>query len=220
MRKLLLCSVALAGFAGGSVAQAAVVVTTTPGAAVYVGPAPQYDFETGPTTPGISGGAIVGPGTSPGSFAQPLGSTGKYYSVGPSTSSPGTLTFANPTGINWIDFIWGSVDTYNTLRVLRGDGSVIATILGSALPPANGNQAAANSNPIVRLTFSGQDAFDFRKLELSSTENAFEVDNFRINAIPEPSTWALFILGFGALGFAMRRRSGEIRAAKAKLHFS
>lgn len=39
-------------------------------------------------------------------------------------------------------------------------------------------------------------------------------------AIPEPATWALFILGFGAIGGALRRRSGAVRVSKAKLHFA
>ena len=38
--------------------------------------------------------------------------------------------------------------------------------------------------------------------------------------VPEPATWALFILGFGAIGATLRRRSSEIRVTKAKLHFS
>jgi hypothetical protein len=33
--------------------------------------------------------------------------------------------------------------------------------------------------------------------------------NFRVAAaVPEPSTWAMMLLGFGAIGFAMRRRHG------------
>lgn len=38
-------------------------------------------------------------------------------------------------------------------------------------------------------------------------------------AIPEPATWALFILGFGAIGGALRRRSSAVRVNKAKLNF-
>lgn len=218
MRKLLLCTAGLTCLAMSGAAQAGIVVTTSPGNAVYAG-TPDFDFDT--ASPALlGGGAIVGPGTTAGQFAQPLGSTGLYFSVGPSTSSPGTLGFANATGINWIDFIWGSVDTYNTLEVLRGDGSLMATILGGSLPPANGNQVNQNTNPIVRITFTGQDAFDFGQLRLSSTQNAFEVDNFRVNAVPEPTTWALLILGFGAVGAAMRRRGATARNLRAKLHFA
>ena len=39
-------------------------------------------------------------------------------------------------------------------------------------------------------------------------------------AIPEPSTWAMFILGFGALGYGLRRRNAQITATKAKLRFA
>lgn len=39
-------------------------------------------------------------------------------------------------------------------------------------------------------------------------------------AVPEPGTWALFILGFGALGFAMRRRNALVTSSKAALNFA
>lgn len=38
--------------------------------------------------------------------------------------------------------------------------------------------------------------------------------------VPEPATWALFILGFGAIGATLRRRSGAVRVSKAQLHFA
>lgn len=41
-----------------------------------------------------------------------------------------------------------------------------------------------------------------------------------LTAVPEPSTWAMFILGFGALGFAMRRRNAIVTATKATLNFA
>jgi hypothetical protein len=28
-------------------------------------------------------------------------------------------------------------------------------------------------------------------------------------AVPEPGTWAMMLLGFGAIGFSMRRRRGK-----------
>ena len=41
-------------------------------------------------------------------------------------------------------------------------------------------------------------------------------DSLTINiagSVPEPSTWALMLLGFGLAGVAMRRRSGAVAAA-------
>jgi hypothetical protein len=35
------------------------------------------------------------------------------------------------------------------------------------------------------------------------------------NAIPEPATWAMMLLGFGAVGFAMRRRRAPVLAQAA-----
>lgn len=44
--------------------------------------------------------------------------------------------------------------------------------------------------------------------------------NLTLSAVPEPTTWALFILGFGAIGHTMRRRSNQVRVAKASLRFA
>ena len=49
-------------------------------------------------------------------------------------------------------------------------------------------------------------------LTFSATENdAYgpALDNVRFAAVPEPATWALMILGFGAVGGSMRRRSAR-----------
>jgi hypothetical protein len=47
------------------------------------------------------------------------------------------------------------------------------------------------------------------------------IDNITLAAVvPEPSTWALFILGFGLVGHSMRRRSQKVRVSKAALNFA
>jgi hypothetical protein len=44
--------------------------------------------------------------------------------------------------------------------------------------------------------------------------------SFTAAVVPEPASWALFILGFGAIGAVLRRRSGAVRVSKTKLRFA
>lgn len=177
----------------------------------YVG-TPTYDFDT--TTPAHSGGAIVGPGTTQNAYAQPIGSTGQYFAVQPS-SSPGTILLGALGPIASFSFIWGSIDTFNTLTLTNAAGTPLVgsqyTFTGSqiaAMVPAaaNGSQVLNAQNPLVTFFLGGLDMTLVGGFQMSSTRNAFEIDNIAVNAVPEPATWAMMLLGFGALGFAMRRR--------------
>lgn len=209
MRTKLLAATAAFTFAAlaGS-ANAAVVLTSQPGTDPYSGPAPTFTFET----PAPVTGGAVRTGDVPGVAAQPFGSTGNYFTVGPSDGSPGFLDLSSFANIAQISFIWGSVDGYNVLEVVNRAGQVLATFDGfdAAVNP-NGNQDLPITNPVAFLTFDGADQFNVGGLRFSSTQNAFETDNFAIqSAVPEPGTWLLMLLGFGAIGASMRsRRSRE-----------
>lgn len=206
MKKIMIALLTASATLGlASPAAALVTVSATPGCAVYCGPTPiTYDFDA--STPGFLGGAVVGPGTSPGLFAQPLGSDGHYYSVGPSTSSPGTITLGND--IASFSFIWGSVDTYNTLVIttMLGDYTFTGADIAALIPGfADGDQTSPTSNPIVTFTLTGDDR-QAVSMNLTSTQNAFEIDSISVAAVPEAATWAMMLLGFGAIGVSMRRR--------------
>lgn len=176
------------------------------GSAVYSGPTPTYNFDS--SNPVTSGGGIVGPGTTEGQYAAPFGGSGKFYSVGPSTSAIGTINLGATGPISYISFIWGSVDAYNTIQVLDAFDNVLATFTGAhaAINP-NGNQSDPKTNPLAKIVLSGEHRETAAKLRLFSNTNAFEIDNLAINAVPEPSTWAMMILGFGLIGGALRRRT-------------
>jgi len=185
-------------------ANAAVTLSTvTPGTDPYSGPAPTYDFESNAP---VSGG-LVTTGSLSGIRAQPFGSTGNYWTVGPSDGSPGIMDLSAIADIFNVSFLWGSVDTHNLVEFLDTGGNVIASFTGSDIfNPANGSQTDPNLNPVVRFDITGADVSNLKSLRFKSTSNAFETDNFVINAVPEPATWALMLLGFGAIGFGMRRR--------------
>jgi PEP-CTERM motif-containing protein len=47
---------------------------------------------------------------------------------------------------------------------------------------------------------------------VGSSHNGSYVGNLNIAAVPEPATWAMMLIGFGAMGLALRRRR-QVRAA-------
>lgn len=209
--KGLIFAAAVTGFA--SAASASITVTVTPGTAIYTGPTPTYDFETpGTTAPHTGGGVVTLPNTS--AHAQPVGSTGFYFSVGPTDGEPATIDLTSFADIFSISFIWGSVDSYNTLQFIDALGNPLAGgtfVGGDIFNPANGNQTDPNTNPLVTFHFTGADVANVAGIRMTSNgTNAFETDNYAINALPEPGTWAMMLLGFGAVGIAMRRRKAAI----------
>ena len=113
-----------------------------------------------------------------------------------------TLTFAIPT--TYVGMLIGSVDPYNTITFNTADG-MTQSFTGSQIGFLGTSRYVnfSSSSPILSIV-------------TSSTGNAFEFDNVAVNAaIPEPATWAMMLAGFGAVGFAMRRRQ---RATLRVLH--
>lgn len=153
-----------------------------------------------PTPAGLSGGTIVS-GSSPDVFAVPYNSTpadNKYLSVGANQNA----TLAAGDLFNTVSLYWGSIDGYNDIDFLVGN-AVVGTFNGGLLAPANGAQTDPETNRYVTLRSS----IAFDSVKFRSTENAFELDNVKFsNAVPEPATWGMMLVGFGAVGSAMRRR--------------
>ena len=115
-----------------------------------------------------------------------------------------TLTFTSP--VDYMSFLWGSPDTYNTLTVnSTGGGSqtftATGTGFGSAFPVTNGDQSFSQSVQFVAVGGSL-----ITSLVFASSVDAFEVGRFTVTPIPEPETYALMLAGLGALGFVARRR--------------
>jgi PEP-CTERM motif len=86
---------------------------------------------------------------------------------------------------------------------------VVATISGADVDPpmtANGGQTEYASNAYVLISALPQ----FDRVVAASSSNSFEFDNVvagGASAVPEPSTWAMLLLGFTGLGYAAFRRS-------------
>jgi hypothetical protein len=165
----------------------------------------------------FSGTAIIAKnaaGTAAGISATPAGDTTNYLSILGGRSE--TLTFSGVQ--NRFGLYWGSIDSYNSVAFYLGNSATpFLTLFGNTLNavPAlgfDGNQAAALTNAYV--TFTG---LSFDKTVLASSGNSFEFDNisYGVGAVPEPSTWAMMLLGFAGIGFAYRRHRNRLAATAA-----
>jgi hypothetical protein len=74
-------------------------------------------------------------------------------------------------------------------------------------PPVLGEGQHGNSADNQLVTIRGLDPFT--TVTFATTGTAFE---FTLGSVPEPSTWAMMVLGFAGLGYAAFRRNLKGRA--------
>ena len=96
------------------------------------------------------------------------------------------------------------------------DGNELTQI---SLSGTSSNDTAWSKINLQRFTVSGTGTLRFAASGTSDSLGGY-VDNITLASVPEPATWALFILGFGAIGSTLRRRNASVRVARASLNFA
>lgn len=116
-----------------------------------------------------------------------------------------TLTFA------YSHNLFGGLDSASANFTVGGGVDLDASITHSTGSSSDldwqvfsSNFIASNSNSI--LTFNNTSG---------NTNEGIFLDAVSVSAVPEPATWGLMILGFGAIGGAMRRRNHKTTVAYA-----
>jgi hypothetical protein len=219
MRKTLLMTTGLAWLALTGAA-GAVTVQLTPGPQNPQYFASEAAHQNGFTLGGItwslvSGTAETEKGSLANVYAAPLGmgtsqTTGTTYMA---VEGGGTemATWATPQ--TSLSIYWGSIDgtssNMNTFAVSI-DGYTLTghdlVLLGAA---GNGSQTDPLANQLVTITGLGA----FTTATFTSTANAFEFSFVpQTGGAPEPSTWAMMMVGFAGLSYAAFRRNSKGRA--------
>lgn len=102
-------------------------------------------------------------------------------------------------------FPWGSFDnpTFD-IAALGSEGGAVTILyyLATSSQPISQSVALTGTFQTIASPYTNVLNVQVRP---ASGNVAFQVDNFSFQAyVPEPSTWALMILGFGAIGLALR----------------
>ena len=119
----------------------------------------------------------------------------------------GTSAYTGPT-LAWLEDLSGlSGGSVNFVTALYGQ-TVVSFHVGAATGQATGvgYQATAFYRFDAGNIFGGLDLVGFNKAGLSNAR-LYSTGHFvPPPAVPEPATWGMMLLGFGVVGYAMRRR--------------
>jgi hypothetical protein len=140
--------------------------------------------------------------------------TGIRRAPSPSDGSPfvtvdgnSSITFnqlaSNTAEYNAISLYVGSVDAYNEISILDRAGNVIQSFTGTQLLAPTATPDGLTSYRVTFTRSAGDAAFG--GILISTSAQAGEFDNL-VFAVPEPSTWALMLAGFGMVAMSMRAR--------------
>ena len=116
------------------------------------------------------------------------------------------VTNAVTAGVHGLSFIMDSTTGCTALPCATGDswrvfGSNSATSLGAQLPGLIGFDEVSHSLP------TGFDFINFQAVSGNVLVSSIS------GTIPEPSTWAMMLLGFAGLGYVSFRRTRKVRVA-------
>lgn len=163
-----------------------------------------FNFAQGPGAYVRSGALGLDPGVS----APPPGVTSNYETI----VAGGSATLTSLANLQSLSFYMGSPDSYNRVVFSGEDGfswSLSGAQIWNAMGAANGDQSWGR-----RVSYDFGD-YSVNRVEFSSSGNSFEFDaiagvfkssGLSVSAAPEPATWLMMIMGFGAIGGLLRRQ--------------
>lgn len=230
MRKYLLTGLVALGAASGAQAATTPTIIFTPGvftipafttatvfeafenggaANTQFNPATQADSRVAARgfTESVSGDVPVFQGTLLGESVNPDGGGDKYLAV-----QNGTFTVGLGSGVSFFSFIFGSLDSYNSVRLNFADGD-FRVFNGTQIIGASG-VGPLNSGTAGRVSYDTGTGSQITSVVFGSSSAAFEIDEIAA-AIPEPATWAMMIFGFGMVGSTLRNRKSRTKVSFA-----
>jgi hypothetical protein len=134
------------------------------------------------------------------------------YNMGSSrTDGDATIGFATGSG-NWMQDPLASSATYAQFAALFGN-NFEASNVGSTSGTTAGTRSLNGLNNVGNIWLIGaglsNPTEDCGRWKNQNCVDGFKLSQVTVQAVPEPSTWVLLLLGFGFVGYSMRRRRRE-----------
>lgn len=196
-----LCFVALAGLA--TQAQAQVTLLTNAG---QITTSYLNNFDTGVKNSGPVTFDVTSAIDTAAGYSGNVTSSGAFGLRSGTFPAPITATLSS--SYNAVGLVFGNDDTCcatsmnAVLSVYNG-----ATLIGSVNLAGNMNDFADQFIGLSSVAAFNRVTIDYGNASLYTFIDDFRLGTAATAGVPEPATWAMMMLGFGAVGFAMRRRS-------------
>jgi choice-of-anchor C domain-containing protein len=128
------------------------------------------------------------------------GGISQSFSIGPGTYKLSFYLSGNPDSALGV----------KSVQVAVGDALQTFTYDTSTAGNSHGSMLYA----LQTLNFStlGATTLSFTSLDASNSAFGPVIGGVSISAVPEPTTWALMLMGFGAVGYAVRRQRAAVAA--------
>jgi hypothetical protein len=151
-----------------------------------------------------------------GSFDQNT-SAGGFAGIG--SGNTDTLGFVSQNGslFNYTGTAFSLLVNFTAPSGVSAGSNFQALLTGDVSGANNGGVHFVFTNPTQSFTYPGG-AFTLTvdNFTVSGTDINTPITGFiQAAAVPEPATWALMLVGFGGIGFAMRRRRRPVLAQVA-----
>lgn len=141
------------------------------------------------------------------------------------------VVFSQPGKYRIVSATIGKVDNTDTFALFGGNGGTYTRLgftgalwdgIDGGIPVTTTRIGTGNAaERVYKLDFGYGGGFDsFRFGTNDEDADGYSFRSLTIAAVPEPSTWAMLILGFGMTGAALRRRAGSAKKARAALTFA
>lgn len=141
-----------------------------------------------------------------GSFNQFTDANG-FLGIGGATDNLGSLTLAGIAN-DYNGDIFRLLVSFTAPAAVAPPGHLFNTLLTGSVSSTSTGSVFVNfdNTPLLFTSAAGDFTFQINDVSVSAG-GAAQIISAQIQAaIPEPGTWAMMLLGFGAIGYSMRRR--------------